>query len=321
MLISEERCIDLFGKEIADEIISCESVNCWYSLYIHIIPKSITGTNDKYYIGMTEHLPKKRWGYNGRRYINHPFYEAIQQFGWDNIEHIVISCSLSEYDASVIEEHCIEYTKSYLKEYGYNARIGSGGDVSHMITVHQFDVDGNYIKSFRSVPDAAKKLGIPRNSIYAAVKNGWKAGGFRWSYEKEYKFDYSRQRHNQPVYQFSLSGELIKKYDSVRSAFDENEFEKIEPIFACSSGASTQAYNYVWVYEKDLGNFEFPTRFFGGRMPVIRYTEDGEYVDEFSCKSEAERRTGLSVWKINKSINDPMYSCDGYMWRLKNMAG
>lgn len=318
MLLEEQRCIDLFGKQISDYIIAHESVNCWHSLYVHIVPKELTGIRDKYYIGITEHLPKKRWGSNGNKYKNHPFYNAILQYGWDNMEHIIVSCSLSKSDAECVESMCIEYTHSYDDRYGYNAQLRNGVNTTQMKPVHKFDLSGNYIETFRSLSDASKCLQVPKDRISAAAKNGWRAGGFRWSYNTEYCFDYSKSIHNQPVYQFTLGGQFVKKYDDIRSAFEENKYEKIEPLFACAGGASTQAYNYVWVYERDVETFEFPTRFFGGRTPIVRFTKDGEYVDEFACKADAKRKTGCSLWKINKCLEDPNYDWNGYIWKLKN---
>ena len=46
--------------------------------------------NNKVYIGQTIQSPEERWkngnGYKGCYY----FYNAIQKYGWDNFEHIIL---------------------------------------------------------------------------------------------------------------------------------------------------------------------------------------------------------------------------------------
>ena len=55
-----------------------------YYIYEHICP------DNSLYIGITDNL-KRRFGYNGYNYKNQEkFYEKIKQYGWNNIEHIVI---------------------------------------------------------------------------------------------------------------------------------------------------------------------------------------------------------------------------------------
>ena len=49
--------------------------------------------NGKMYIGITSRTPEARWGNNGSQYTkakNPCFYNAIQKYGWDNFEHIIL---------------------------------------------------------------------------------------------------------------------------------------------------------------------------------------------------------------------------------------
>lgn len=47
-------------------------------------------------------------------------------------------------------------------------------------SVSQFDVDGNFIKSFESIKEATKVTGI--NNISRSCREGTKAGGYYWKY-------------------------------------------------------------------------------------------------------------------------------------------
>jgi len=59
-------------------------MNNW-SVYVHI-----NKINNKKYVGQSVNL-KARWESNGYYYRDSPyFYAAIQKYGWDNFEHIIL---------------------------------------------------------------------------------------------------------------------------------------------------------------------------------------------------------------------------------------
>ena len=75
-----------------------------YTVYMHVCP------NGKRYIGITRLIPKKRWQ-NGNGYRkNKYFWRAIQKYGWDNFEHIILFENLTHDDANKRE---IEYIAKY----------------------------------------------------------------------------------------------------------------------------------------------------------------------------------------------------------------
>ena len=57
-------------------------------------------------------------------------YRAIQKYGWENIEHIILFDGLSEADACEIEKSLIKKHRTNEKEFGYN--IESGGQCSNL---------------------------------------------------------------------------------------------------------------------------------------------------------------------------------------------
>ena len=88
-----------------------------YSVYEHIFP------DGKKYIGLAKGDPKKRWGNDGRGYSGvQSLREAIQKFGWDNIEHNVILTGLQRAQAQKLEKYLIKSFDTI--EQGYNTRPG-----------------------------------------------------------------------------------------------------------------------------------------------------------------------------------------------------
>lgn len=83
--------------------------------------------NGKIYIGTTKQSFEKRCGKNGTQYKSQPFYEAIQKYGWDNFEHLILYENLSRKEAEQKEIELISYYKSNYDEYGYNTKKGGFG--------------------------------------------------------------------------------------------------------------------------------------------------------------------------------------------------
>ena len=97
-----------------------------WTIYEHITPSG------KRYIGITSIKPEKRWG-NGIGYNpKNPFGEAIEKYGWDNIQHNVLFNDLTEKEAKWLENYLICYYRTYVgfKDCkGYNCTLGGDGKV------------------------------------------------------------------------------------------------------------------------------------------------------------------------------------------------
>jgi group I intron endonuclease len=90
-----------------------------YVVYIHI-----NKINGKSYVGQSSNL-QKRWRNNGEDYQKSPyFWNAIQKYGWDNFEHIVLLDNLTKEEADLYEDYYINEYKSRYNENGYNIREG-----------------------------------------------------------------------------------------------------------------------------------------------------------------------------------------------------
>ena len=83
---------------------------------MHICP------NNKKYVGITKQKPNKRWR-NGNGYKGQYFYNAIKEYGWDNIQHIIIARKLSKEDAEWLEAQLININKTYDNNFGYNIAL------------------------------------------------------------------------------------------------------------------------------------------------------------------------------------------------------
>lgn len=90
-----------------------------YCVYMHIFP------NGKRYIGITGQKPKDRWRVNGNGYKPQQLMNrAIEKYGWDNIQHIIIAENLTVDDAGNLERNLIEQYQTIDPKFGYNQSIG-----------------------------------------------------------------------------------------------------------------------------------------------------------------------------------------------------
>jgi hypothetical protein len=112
----------------------------------------INKINGKRYIGYSSLSPTKRWGSNGYAYRRQVlFYQAIQKYGWDNFEHIIIEKSLTVEEAKALEIKLIaEYKTCILDEdaHGYNMTRGGEGHAKY-ITVEEKAVQKVKLKQSR----------------------------------------------------------------------------------------------------------------------------------------------------------------------------
>ena len=90
-----------------------------YTIYEH--KNKIDG---KCYIGVTKQKPEIRWR-NGKGYINNKhFNDAINKYGWDNFEHIIIMQVKDEELAFLLEKFFIQKFDLTNPNKGYNLSEG-----------------------------------------------------------------------------------------------------------------------------------------------------------------------------------------------------
>lgn len=101
--------------------------NKTWKVYVHI-----NKDNGKKYVGITS-KPKVEHRWNGGRGYkeNTHFYAAIQKYGWDGFEHIVLFDGLSESQAKAMECHLIDSWNTQDSANGYNMTSGGDGTLGY----------------------------------------------------------------------------------------------------------------------------------------------------------------------------------------------
>lgn len=91
-----------------------------FTVYMLVSPRG------KKYVGITSQPVYKRWsrGYDHNAHLQ----SAINKYGWDNFQHIVLATHLSKEWACAVEQILINDLKLQDPRYGYN--LSTGGDMS-----------------------------------------------------------------------------------------------------------------------------------------------------------------------------------------------
>mgnify|MGYP003295232149 CR=1 FL=1 len=136
-----------------------------YTVYMHISP------SNKRYIGITCKKPEYRWN-NGNGYKKNIYFtNAINKYGWDNFQHIIIARGLTEEEAKWLEIELIREWNSSNKKYGYN--ISLGGESGNHSEESKKKMSENHA-DFRGKnhPNAKAVICITTNKIFNTTTEG-----------------------------------------------------------------------------------------------------------------------------------------------------
>lgn len=177
----------------------------------------INRANEKKYVGITANNPIIRWQ-NGFGYKkNKHFWDAIQKYGWDNFDHLILYSGLSKEAACEIEQLLILQNQTTDKRHGYN--LTTGGEffqhseeskllisqkrkgkgrvkrtpeqIARMKANHGGGIDSKAVecietgKRFASINDASRETGINKKGISGCcrkVTHYNTAGGYHWTF-------------------------------------------------------------------------------------------------------------------------------------------
>lgn len=255
-----------------------------YTLYMHICP------NGKRYIGITRQFPiNDRWR-KGKGYKNNTyFYRAIKKYGWENIEHHIISSFLSREEAEQKEQLLIDSYKTTDPKYGYN--LTSGGEL------------GKIYSQQTRLKIGRAHLGKKKSNEYASSLR-------------------------KAVVQYSLEGIKINEYKSLAEASSLNNFKANTSISSCCKGKANTAYGYMWRFKEEVVEEKIPP-YNGTKMTeeqknrlanmfrkkVNQYSINGEYIETYISIQEACRQIkGKSSTPISHACKKIKETAYGYRW-------
>ena len=324
-------------------VVKLEEEKKW-CVYMHTSP------SNKKYIGITSLNPKYRWN-NGKGYKTQiVFYRAIQKYGWKNFKHEILFEELSEQEAKEKEIELIAKYKTNLKRYqnpsyGYNNDDG-GNSCSHLLGVplsqdHKdkisnaphneakkvdvdiFNLNGEYITTTHGIKSASVLTGIEKTNICKCLKGyiGY-MGEFMFRYhdtddvKKLNPYKKKLPPNTRKVYQYALSGEFIRMYESVNEAARQLKCDATNIANVCN-GIQQTSNGFIWSYEKRLSvESKNDTRIL--ELVVSSYLLDGTYDKTYNSIAEASSDTGANRRNITACIHGRRKLAGNRMWKIGN---
>ena len=276
-----------------------------YCVYMHV-----NKINDKKYIGITKNKPEDRWQ-NGHGYKRQIFYKAIQKYGWDNFDHIILFENLSEEEACKKEIELISLHKSDNKNYGYN--ISHGGENGHNELWNDKEYYEAQIKerkerwndeNFRKRHAESMKLAMNKNDYKdkqaEITKDRWEKGSFD-------------EVHCKKV----ICLETGKIYKSITDASKLTNICRGD-IGKCCLHQIKTANGYHWQYYKDELNLEENRKHLidkigYGRGKKIICVETGKI---YNSIKDASLDINIDNSYIGKAVKGIRETAGGYHWEI-----
>jgi group I intron endonuclease len=241
-----------------------------WCVYMHI-----NMVNNKVYIGQTGQNPNERWR-NGLGYKKDQpaIYRAIQKYGWDNFEHIILQNNLTESEAKEKEKELIQYFHSNDKRYGYNLTDGGEGSAGHRTSEEaklrisktlkkiyknkenhpmfgknhseQSKQKMGEMQKQRWTDEMRKELSEKQKERFSNPKNTpWY--GKHLSDETKRKLSMIKRI---PVVQLDKDDNFIFEYDSIKNASEQTGVQTAS-IGRCCRRKQKTACGFKWMYKED----------------------------------------------------------------------
>lgn len=304
-------------------LIRKEGVSCMenYKIYAHI-----NKINGKIYIGQTSQKDVRRrwnngWGYRN----NYHFNKAIQKYGWNNFQHIVIFENLSLEVANIIEDELIRKYKTTNPSYGYNINTGGNSGyklsqetkkkISEKLSGENSPFYGLYGKDHPRygipMPDEAKAIISEKNK-----KKNWtqetiskkKEAGARTS---------ERQKGKIPWHMINAAAKI--KRGTKISEEQRNKISQTLKKHPPMLGKKMSKESKEKMSKTRIENGTFAGKNNPASRPVVQLDMNTlEFIKEYECASFAAKELGIQRTGITFCCQGKYKYSGGYVWRYKD---
>ena len=223
--------------------------------YIYILQDPIT--NEVRYVGKSKNPH--------RRYLSHLWqkpkvkyhsYYWIQSLLKKGLKPTMTVIDEIDREWEWLEKYWIEQFKCW----GFNlTNITFGGEGSYNITNHWnnktiscYDINGNYVKTFKSIKKASEFYNISHGHLISALKgNLILSQGFQWKYGDNKNnispiVVYGNMTKHLQIAQYDLNNNLVKIFQSIKDISLQLNTKSTANIYQCINNKRKTAYGYKW---------------------------------------------------------------------------
>lgn len=300
----------------------------------NIVYITVNLCNGKFYFGVHETNPEVFDGYIGdgiyRQSLANKdvaFHKAVRKYGYDNFKRTTIQIfpgtPEGRKQAFDLEERLV--TETLLKSKNcYNVALGGSGSVKleERKKIYMFDLNGNYLRSFSCVRDAARHLNLSDEySTLKSIRNNClgisnSACGYYWSYIK--KFDYNENKRYRKVAQYSISGKFLRYFNSIADAERELQISTIEQAIRKHYTSGGFQWRYYDGDDSDITPL-ISTSNKNKILPIKMFDKNMNFIKEFNCVNDCVKENpSLSASQINRVLSKIIRTHKGYIFTYKD---
>lgn len=236
------------------------------------------------YIGYSSNLHNRKNYYKTINISNQLLIkESIKEYGWEqHLFEIIEYCDKTQLKER--EKYWIKHYDSF--NNGLNMNSGGGGPISHS-------------------PETRDKISKANKGKIQSLDSSIK------------KSKSMKNKNNIPIFQFSLEGTLMAKYNSITEAcLILNKPNFMGNITACCKGRLKTVLGYRWSYSCDKKE---KIKISHIKKGVLQYDLNNSFIKEWSCWSEAEKiysnKKSSNIWSC---CNHKQKTAYGFKWKYKN---
>jgi hypothetical protein len=177
------------------------------------------------------------------KFIDNRSFFAIKN-SIDRKIHSTLDCIYTQLPYIKLPDELIHRVprKKYQKPINYKPNI------NNEIPVYQYDLDGNFIKEYKSRSEAARQLNIDLSQIANCTRKSSKlktAGNYQWSNKKLDKIEPFVNKRLVKISQYDLDGNFIRDWDSSFQAARELGLTSIRD---CLRGKTKRSGKFIFKY-------------------------------------------------------------------------
>lgn len=299
----------------------------------YIVYITINLCNGKFYIGVHRTNPKVFDGYIGdgiyrktQATKDYVFHRAVRKYGYENFKRNTLAIfpdtKQGRKEAFALEG--ILVNENTLKNKNcYNTALGGReSKCEHLMkTIYQFDLNGNFLRSFSCARDAALFISSEnQDNIRAAIKNNClgvtsSSYGYYWSYKKEFNYNNESLK---PIAQYSINGKFLRTFKSITEAEIEMSLNSIAQAIHKKGSAGGYQWRYYEGDNSDIATL-INVKTKNEILPIIMYNKQGKLIKEFdSVKQCILEYPELSASQINRVLNHTIKSHKGYIFEYQD---
>lgn len=291
-----------------------------YKLYVHISP-----SNKRYYGITCQKYAKYRWD-SGHGYRNNKhFTNAINKYGWENFQHLVLFDNLTKEEACLLEQCYIALYDTTNPKYGYNNSLGGEHGLASEHTKKKIsENNAKYWKGKQLTEETRKKMS-ENHADFKGKNNPMYGKQFTEEHKKKLseakKGKYTGK--NSPNYGKQFTEEHRNKISEAKKGQKLTEETK-KKISEANKGENNYMYGKHHneetkkkISESNKGKYRGKNSSrYGKGKPILMFSKNNEFIQRFDCVADANEFLGKD--RDNNNINmcarGKTKTAYGYIW-------